>query len=141
MATSKTLKPTNQTASIPAMSDRPNQATNSDTMGKTIDAVNALYDKTNIVSYASKINVATFLSNLATLISSMNSTDFRVVRFHANDTSSPFVQNYMYAGLLVKLSENYQSILLMNPEANTLIYGRCGTGTWTWRTLTTNAPT
>lgn len=46
MATSKTLKPTNQTISIPAMTDRPNQAVNSNCIEKLADAVNAIEDRT-----------------------------------------------------------------------------------------------
>ena len=46
MATSKTLKPTNVTISIPAMSDRPNQSVNSNCIDKLADAVNNLQDNT-----------------------------------------------------------------------------------------------
>ena len=46
MATSKTLKPTNQTISIPAMTDRPNQSVNSNCIDKLADAVNAIEDRT-----------------------------------------------------------------------------------------------
>ena len=45
MATSKTLKPTNVTISIPAMSDRPNQSVNSNCIDKLADAVNLTHDK------------------------------------------------------------------------------------------------
>lgn len=42
MATSKTLTPTNQTISIPEMSDAPNQSVVSNCITKLADAVNAL---------------------------------------------------------------------------------------------------
>lgn len=45
MATSKTLKPTNETISIPAMTDRPNQSVNSNCIDKLADNVNKLYDR------------------------------------------------------------------------------------------------
>ena len=46
MATNKTLKPTNQTISIPAMADRPNQSVNSNCIEKLADAVNTIEDRT-----------------------------------------------------------------------------------------------
>ena len=42
MATNKTIDPTNVTVQIPAMADKPNQATNSNCLDKIIDGVNAV---------------------------------------------------------------------------------------------------
>lgn len=50
MATNKTIDPTNVTVQIPAMADKPNQATNSNCLDKTIDGVNAVNSKINILS-------------------------------------------------------------------------------------------
>lgn len=45
MATNKTIDITNVTVQIPAMADKPNQATNSNCLDKIIDGVNALNSK------------------------------------------------------------------------------------------------
>ena len=140
MATSKTIKPTNETVSIPAMTDRPNQSVNSNTMSKTIEGLNALYD--SVIPYAPvKCAVSTWLSNLATMAGNMAACDSRVVRLHAEDTSAPFTANYFYGGLFVKFATNYWAMFLMNPETNTLVYGRYNNGTWTFRTVSTDAVT
>ena len=47
MATSKTIKPTNQTVSIPEMTDTPDQSVNSNAISKTIDGLNAIEDRTS----------------------------------------------------------------------------------------------
>ena len=47
MATNKTINPTNVTVQIPAMADKPNQATNSNCLDKIIDGVNAVDSKIN----------------------------------------------------------------------------------------------
>ena len=44
MATSKTIKPTNVSVNIPAMTDAPDQSVNSNCIDKIIDGVNSLYD-------------------------------------------------------------------------------------------------
>lgn len=77
MATSKTLKPTNVTISIPAMTDRPNQSVNSNCIDKLADAVNKTHDKfptsqcntlSDMISYfqnvgVGMINVSTTVGN------------------------------------------------------------------------------
>ena len=45
MATSKLIKPTNVTVSIPEFTDQPDQRVNSDCIDKTIDGVNSLNDQ------------------------------------------------------------------------------------------------
>lgn len=45
MATSKLLKPTNVTISIPGFTDQPDQRVNSNCMDKEADAINALFDQ------------------------------------------------------------------------------------------------
>jgi len=53
MATNKTIQPTNVTVQIPEMTDKPNQATNSNCLDKIIDGVNALNSNlSNQQSYA-----------------------------------------------------------------------------------------
>lgn len=61
MATSKTLRPTNTTVSIPAMTDRPNQSVNSNTMSALADAVNNLYNNAN--NYALKADSSSIADN------------------------------------------------------------------------------
>ena len=67
MATSKTLKPTNTTVSIPAMTDRPNQSVNSNTMSAEADAINNLYDNAGQYSHTSNTNSIPNNTNLNTL--------------------------------------------------------------------------
>ena len=45
MATNKIIDPTNVTVQVPAMADKPNQATNSNCLDKLIDGINALNSK------------------------------------------------------------------------------------------------
>lgn len=45
MATSKLIKPTNVTVSIPEFTDQPDQRVNSNCIDKTIDGVNSLNDQ------------------------------------------------------------------------------------------------
>ena len=45
MATSKLLKPTNVTISIPAFTDQPDQRVNSNCIDKEADAINSLSDQ------------------------------------------------------------------------------------------------
>lgn len=59
MATSKTLKPTGTTVSIPAMTDRPNQSVNSNTMAAEADAINALMNILQAGSIANNTNLNT----------------------------------------------------------------------------------
>ena len=50
MATSKTLKPTNVSISIPAFTDQPDQRLNTNCIDKEADAINALADKLSTAS-------------------------------------------------------------------------------------------
>lgn len=55
MATSKLIKPTNVTVSIPAFTDQPDQRVNSNCIDKSIDGINALSDQTgNILKIGTK---------------------------------------------------------------------------------------
>ena len=54
MATSKTLKPTNVSISIPAFTDKPDQRLNTNCIDKEADAINALSDRTaNVICLGS----------------------------------------------------------------------------------------
>ena len=55
MATSKLLKPTNETISIPGFTDRPDQRVNTNCIDKEADAINALNDQiANLITTESK---------------------------------------------------------------------------------------
>lgn len=56
MATSKLIKPTNVTVSIPAFTDQPDQRVNSNCIDKSIDGINALSDQ--IGTIATRLKVA-----------------------------------------------------------------------------------
>lgn len=71
MATSKLIKPTNVTVSIPAFTDQPDQRVNSNCIDKSIDGINALSDQIGNVCDRYAINggaTATFNANAGAVI-------------------------------------------------------------------------
>ena len=68
MATSKLLKPTNVTISIPEFTDQPDQRVNSNCIDKEADAINALSEQTKIVYGTVSATGITFQTNDTYLI-------------------------------------------------------------------------
>ena len=74
MATSKTLKPTNETISIPAMSDRPNQSVNSNCITKLADAINTTHDKFPTSQCATLSDMITYFQTVGIGIINVSAT-------------------------------------------------------------------
>lgn len=70
MATSKLLKPTNVTISIPEFTDQPDQRVNSNCIDKEADAINALSEQLNISTNNTATDCNTVSGNKAYSIAS-----------------------------------------------------------------------
>lgn len=68
MATSKLIKPTNVTVSIPAFTDQPDQRVNSNCIDKSIDGINTLSDQIgNMIVYVQTSSAVTKNGGTATI--------------------------------------------------------------------------
>lgn len=89
MATSKLLKPTNVTISIPAFTDQPDQRVNSNCIDKEADAINSLSDQ--IVTYAPVYFCSQdFTSSNFPTIALPNDWDILYVTFYVQDYGNVF---------------------------------------------------
>ena len=83
MATNKTIDPTNETVQVPAMTDKPNQAMNSNCLDKIIDGVNAL--NSNIL----------LLKNMAKTVSQADYNDITELTYSTGvGTNMPTANGY-----------------------------------------------
>ena len=131
MATSKTLKPTNTTVSIPAMTDRPNQSVNSNTMSALADAVNNLYNNAN--NYALKADSSSIANN-----TNLNTITTPGMYYSNNVTTtnkpSGFTANY-YHLMVFGLVGTVIQIITDLGASEVWIRGIYGTTVGTWRKL------
>ena len=109
-ATTKTLTPTNETISIPAFTDKPDNRLQTDSTSKLADAVNALSEQIGTLKTATIFvgvsSLDTLKSKLQTLADGMTVEENKLVKFYANFSSGNFVQGRDYKGYLMVYQKN-----------------------------------
>ncbi len=84
------------------------------------------------------ITIAQLVTYLENLMSNMYLMDAESIRFYCSATSAPFQGGHIYSGTLHYVGSNKADVILMDPESDTLIYGRYN-NSWTWRKIATTA--
>lgn len=113
MATSKTLKPTNETISIPEMTDAPNASVFSNCISKSADAINALTDKVANITCLGSFE-ASQLGSPSTLSAAISA----LYALATADTASVQIAFFAYTGggrwvaMIQKNSANYGTAIL-----------------------------
>jgi len=131
MATSKTLTPTNQTISIPALGDAPDASVFSNCIEKEADAINTL--NSQIGTYDVGTNtLANIESALATYADTLGNNEFKNVKFSVSPATGLFGAT-TYFGVLRKISTGRYNISvqgLLDPTQT--IYGNYRNSAWAW---------
>ena len=140
MATSKLLKPTNVTISIPEFTDQPDQRVNSNCIDKEADAINSLSEQmanSNIPSSTSDISslasLKTFLSNKASSISGEQGVI--AVGWYNNFQDEDLPDKTYHRGFLHKIDgNNYFTVRTSTNNGKSYVIGNSG-GTWKIKSL------
>lgn len=141
MATTKTIQPTGETITIPAMADQPDMSVVATDLGNITDAVNAqnqaLSNLKNAVNLATIGTISTLdnlKSDLVSVANGMSTGENKPVMFNGTSSTAPFDNGKTYYGTLCveyKASNNlYFSVLFhsYNGEIVSVGYDR---GAWT----------
>ena len=129
MATTKTLKPTNVTISIPAFTDQPDQRVNSNCIDKEADAINSLSEHNTTYELTTSGTQSALDSQFNTLVASMADKSSRNVKIQASASFGAFISG-IYQGTVYKWSSSRVYAELIS--ANNNITGHYLGSSWSW---------
>ena len=128
MATTKTLTPTNQTISIPELSDAPDMSVAADAIDKEADAINALGSNiikksaTSLGTYNYASEVVTAIKN--NILSLLNNGESMLCSFVANADRDYWYNGQTYIGVVSKKDGNAYSGIFTSGKGDSF---SCGT--------------
>ncbi len=151
MATStKTLNPTNQTITIPDMTERPNVSLLTDGIGKEADAINALNSNNSTEVFNTFASQSALETALETLGSSMSAQQFKNIRFNLSPApaSGAFAKNNgFYIGTIKKSATDRYTVEAQCDRESTsaisgdLVVGAYYNSSWVWHNISNEIET
>ena len=137
MATSKLLKPTNVTISIPEFTDQPDQRVNSNCIDKEADAINTLSEQIGTVNSNINKKIKTVSNNVSTCLNAFTYSEngtLTIIPVEIGSSDSP-TTNGVWT-ILQTGSGNYGWQLALQSDTDSLFFRRKFTGNWTsWKKI------